>query len=261
MTLRTKVGASAVLALALFTAAAAGQAPPPIPTPHFNTEVERFKLTLNGSQGSTFNFSVDMANPGGCSVHSEGRLTEDWKFERGKGVVIEFRRIKGTRTVFLQRQGHPAGDVSFATPGTVIRTASGFWDEFGATGCRGRHDFSVADCGKKLKAKADARFIWTRSGKLTMEPTSKSIRYKNPAAACGSGADNIDGLSHEHPFLEKQRGKLTASQIFGNGKRKRKHLVVELEAKDLLTPHREGMYLREDEVFGGSTRVVLSRLP
>jgi hypothetical protein len=251
-----KAGAFAALGLAILTAAATAQTPPPIPNHQFKSEVERFKLTLNGSQGSTFNFSVDMANPQGCSVHSEGRLTEDWKFERGRGVVLEFRRIKGTRTVFLQRKGHPAGDVSFATPGTVERTASGFWDEFGGAGCRGRRDFSVADCGKKLKAKADMFFIWTRSGKLTMEPTNKSIQRKNPARACGSGNDNIDGLSHEYPFLEKQKGKLSAKQIFG----KRKHIVVEMEAGKLLTPHREGMYLREDETFGGSARVVLSRL-
>ena len=239
-------------------AAAAAQTPPAIDLPDLpKTEVERFKVTLNGSQGSTFNFSVDMANPGGCSVHSEGRLTEDWKFERGRGVVLQFKRIKGTRTVFLQRQGHPAGDVSLATPGTVIRTASGFWDEFGATGCRGRHDFSVADCGEKLKAKADMRFIWARSGKLTMEPTAKSIQRKNPAQACGSGVDNIDGLSWEYPYLSKQKGTLPASKIFG----KRKHLVVEMEAGKLLTPHREGLYLREDEVFGGSARLVLSRVP
>jgi hypothetical protein len=89
-----------------------------------------------------------------------------------------------------------------------------------------------------------------------MEPTNKSIQRKNPARACGSGNDNIDGLSHEYPFLEKQKGKLSAKQIFG----KRKHIVVEMEAGKLLTPHREGMYLREDETFGGSARVVLSRL-
>jgi hypothetical protein len=258
VTLRIRGGALAALGLALLSAVAAAQpTPPDIDIPDLpKTEVERFKVTLNGSQGSTFNFSVDMANPGGCSVHSEGRLTEDWKFERGRGVILKFRRIKGTRTVFLQRQGHPAGDVSFATPGTVIRTASGFWDEFGGTGCRGRRDFSVTDCGKKLKAKADMFFIWTRSGKLTMEPTSKSVQRKNPARACGSGADNIDGLSWEYPFLNKQKGKLPASKVFG----KRKHIVVQMKAGRLLTPHREGTYLREDETFGGSTRLVLTRL-
>jgi hypothetical protein len=99
-------------------------------------------------------------------------------------------------------------------------------------------------------------FVWTRSGKLTMEPTSKSIQRKNPARACGSGADNIDGLSWEYPFLNKQKGKLPASKVFG----KRKHIVVRMKAGRLLTPHREGMYLREDETFGGSTRLVLTRL-
>ena len=252
-----KVGASAGLALALFTAGAAGQTPPPIPTPHFTSEVERFKVTLNGSQGSTFNFSVDMANPGGCPVHSEGRLTEDWKFERGRGVVLQFRRIKGTRTVFLQRQGHPAGDVSLATPGTVERTASGYWEELGPAPCRGRVNFRVADCGEALKAKADMRFIWGRGGNLTMEPTAKSIQRKNPARACGSGVDNIDGLSWEYPFLNKQKGKLSQKQIFG----KRKHIVVQMKAGRLLTPHREGMYIREDETHGGSARLVLSRMP
>ena len=34
-----------------------------------------------------------------------------------------------------------------------------------------------------------------------------------------------------------------------------------MKANNLLSPHREGMYIREDEVFGGSTRLVLSRLP
>jgi hypothetical protein len=255
MALRKPAAGIAVLLLVLLCAAAAAQTPPPIPTPNFKSEVARFKVTLNGSQGSTFNFSVDMANPGGCSVHSEGRLTEDWKFERGKGVIIQFRRIEGTRTVFLQRRGHPAGDVSLATPGTVERTASGFWDEFGGAACRGRRDFIVTDCGKKLKAKADVQLFWGK-GKMTMEPTSKSIQRKNPAAACGSGNDNIDGLSHEYPFLEKQKGKLSAKQVFG----KRRHIVIQMKAGRLLTPHREGMYIREQETFGGSARLVLSRL-
>jgi hypothetical protein len=238
-------------------AAASAQSPPNIDFGNLpNSEVERFKVTLNGSQGSTFNFSVDMANPGGCSVHSEGRLTENWEFERGKGVVIQFRRIKGTRTVFLQRQGHPPGDVSFATPGTVIRTASGFWEELGPPPCRGRQEFSVADCGREIPAKSDQRFHWGR-GKLTMESTSKSILRKNPARACGSGADNIDGLTNEYPFLSKQKGKLSLQQVFG----KRKHIVVPMKANNLLTPHREGMYMREDETFGGSARLVLSRVP
>jgi hypothetical protein len=257
VTHRIKVGACGALALGLLSAAASAQQPPDINFGNLpNSEVERFKLTLNASQGSTFNFSVDMANPGGCPVHSEGRVTEDWKFARGRGVVLEFRRIKGTRTVFLQRRGHPPGDVSFATPGTVIRQASGHWNEMGPPPCRGFRDFSVADCDKKLPAKADMRFIWA-AGKLTMEPTSKSILRKNPAAACGSGADNIDGLSWEYPYLSKQKGKLPARLVFG----KRKHIVVNLEAGRLLTPHREGMYMREDETFGGSARVVLSRVP
>lgn len=98
--------------------------------------------------------------------------------------MLEFRRIKGTHTVFLQRKGHPAGDVSFATPGTVIRTASGLWDEMGPAPCRGHHEFSVADCDTKLPAKAD-----------------------------------MFGLSWEYPFLFKQKGKLTADRIFGSSAR------------------------------------------
>lgn len=258
MTLRTNVGACAVLALALLSAAAVAQTPPNIPTRLPNSEVERFNVTLNGSQGSTFTFSVDIPNPS-CPIHSEGRLTEDWKFERGKDVVVEFRRIKGTRTVFLQRRGHPPGDVSFATPGTVFRTATGFWNEMGP-GCRGLHNFSVEDCDRKIRAKADARFIWAE-GKLTMEPTSKSMERLNPARACGGGADNINGLSYEHPLLAKQKGKLTAAQVFGTKKQpKRKHIVVALSAHPPMLP-REGTYMRETETIGGSSRLVLSRLP
>jgi hypothetical protein len=256
--LPTKVAAPIVLALALAGAAAAQspQQPPDIHIPDLpKQEVERFKVTLNGSQGSTFNFAVDYPNES-CPIHSEGRVTENWEFARGRGVVLEFRRIKGTRTVFLQRKGHPAGDVSFATPGTVIRTASGFWDEMGPAPCRGHHVFGVADCDTKHPAKADMFFIWTRRGKLTMEPTSKSIQRKSPAAACGGGVDYIDGLTNEYPFLSKQKGTLTAKQVFG----KRKHIVVPLKAAPLIEPVREGMWIREDEVFGGSSRLVLSRL-
>jgi hypothetical protein len=243
--------------VATFAVQAGAQAPPDITIPQLpGSEVERFKVTLNGSQGSTFTFALDVANQGiGCALHSEGRLTEDWKFARGKGVVVEFRRLKGTRTVFLQRRGHPPGDVSFATPGTVERTASGYWHEMGPPPCQGRRDFSVENCGEKLRAKADARFIWAK-GKLTIEPTSKSTQRRNPAEACGSGADNIDGLSWEHPFLAKQKGKLTAKQVFG----KRKHLVVRMSAGQPLQQLREGMYIREQESFGGDTRLVLSRM-
>ncbi len=261
MALRTPVAGCALLALALLSAVAAAQTPPNVNIPNLpGTQVERFKMTLNGSQGSTFTFSVDVPNSG-CPVHSEGRLTENWEFQRGKGVVIEFRRIKGTRTVFLQRQGHPPGDVSFATPGTVIRTGTGFWDEMGPAPCRGRHEFVVQDCGRKIPAKADARFIWAE-GKLTMEPTSKSILRLNPARACGSGVDNIDGLSWEHPYLAKQKGKLSQAQVFGTKKRpQRKHIVVPLSAGQPIMALREGMYMREQETFGGDTRLVLSRLP
>ena len=255
MRLTAKAGATAAAVAMMLSSSAAAQTPPGVNFPQLpNSEVERFKVTLNGSQGSTFNFSVDVPNSG-CPVHSEGRLTEDWKFERGKGVVVEFRRIQGTRTVFLQRRGHPPGDVSFATPGTVTRTASGFWDEMGPSPCRGRHEFVVTDCGEKFKAKADARFIWARN-KLTMEPTSKSILRPNPARACGSGVDNIDGLTWEHPYLAKQKGKLSAAAVFG----KKKHIVVQMDAGQPLTVLREGMYMREDEVFGGTSRLVLSRL-
>jgi len=249
--------AAAALSLALAGTAMAYTPPqaPDINIPDLpNQEVERFKVTLNGSQGSTFNFAVDIPNAG-CSVHSEGRLTEDWKFARGRGVIVEFRRIKGTHTVFLERKGHPPGDVSFATPGTVIRTASGFWDELGPAPCRGHHEFSVTDCDRKIPAKADMRFIWAK-GKLTMEPTSKSIQRKNPAAACGSGADNIDGLSWEYPFLAKQKGKVPAKQVFG----KRKHLVVPLDAGPPILPLRQGSFIVEKEQFGGDARLVLSRL-
>lgn len=248
--------AAAAATLALATAATGQPQPPNIDIPDLpKQEVERFKVTLNGSQGSTFNFAVDVPNPGSCSIHSEGRVTEDWKFARGRGVVLEFRRIRGTRTVFLQRKGHPPGDVSFAAPGTVERTASGFWDEYGPAGCRGRHDFGVADCGKKLPAKADMFLFWGR-GKVRMEVTSKTTQRKNPAAACGSGVENIDGLSWEYPHLPVQKGKLSAKQVFG----KRKHLVVELDAGQPIMPLRQGTYIREDETFGGSSRLVLSRL-
>ncbi len=162
-----------------------------------------------------------MSNPGSCSVHSEGRLTEDWKFARGRGVVLEFRRIKGTHTVFLQRKGHPAGDVSFATPGTVIRTASGFWDEMGPAPCRGHHEFSVADCDTKLPAKADMFFIWARgSSRWSPRRRASSERTRLPRVAAAPRTSTAG----------------------------------------LLTPHREGSFIREDEVFGGSARLVLSRL-
>jgi hypothetical protein len=257
---RAKTLTAAAVALLVLAGTAMAYTPPQAPDINIpnlpNQEVERFKVTLNGSQGSTFSFAVDMPDAG-CSVHGEGRVTEDWKFARGKGVVLEFRRIKGTRTVFLQRRGHPPGDVSFATPGTVLRTASGFWDELGPAPCSGHHEFSVADCDRKIRAPADMFFIWTRSGKLTMEPTSKSIQKKNPAAACGSGNDNIDGLSWEYPFLAKQKGKLTAKQVFG----KKKHIVVPLDAGHPIMPLRQGSFIVEKEQFGGDSRLVLSRLP
>jgi hypothetical protein len=254
--IRLVAPAAVSLVLVGAAVAAATPQPPPIHIPNLpNQEVERFKVTLNGSQGSTFTFALDLP-PGGCSVHSEGRLTEDWKFARGRGVIVEFRRIKGTHTVFLERKGHPPGDVSFATPGTVIRTASGFWDELGPAPCSGHHEFSVTDCDRKIPAKADMRFIWAE-GKLTMEPTSKSTQRKNPAAACGSGNDNIDGLSWEYPFLAKQKGKLSAREVFG----KRKHLVVPLSAGHPYMPLRQGSFIVEKEQFGGDGRLVLSRLP
>ena len=256
MRLKTKAALTVAAVTVTVASQAAAQAPPNVNIPNLPpTEVERFRLTLNGSQGSSFTFVVDL--PEGCPTHAEGRVSESWRFERGRGVVLEFRRIRGTRTVFLQRKGHPAGDVSFATPGTVLREASGFWDEAGPPPCRGRHEFSVTDCDRRIPARADMFFIWTRSGKLTMEPTTKSIRRQNPARACGGGADNIDGLSWEYPFLAKQKGRLTPAQIFG----RRKHLVVQMDAGRPIMPLREGAFITEQESFRGSARVVLSRLP
>jgi hypothetical protein len=254
MRLITQAAAAAAVVLVAFASQAAAQAPeqptlPDIPT----TDVARFKMTIDGLQRGEFSHSWTPGNA--CNWHSEGTLVEQWEFQRGKAVVMEFSRL-APRVILLRRAGRPAGDSAFAAPGFVTREGTGFFD-MGPEGCGGMHSLVSPDCGKRFPVKSDLRLLWL-SGKLRLERSGATFRA-NPAEDCGTpdGALNFNGLTAPYPILNKQIGKLTAAQIFG----KRRGLKVKLKAKFIEPLRDRSEWPNAHETLTGLTHLTFKRLP
>jgi hypothetical protein len=249
----TKVAAAAGIAVVMLAPAAGAQSPPPnIPTPP-GAEVARFKMTIDGAQRSHYQFSWTPA-ASGCSRHAEGTITEDWTFNRGKGVVMEFAKFPGGHVV-VQRRGR-FGDASFAAPGRLQRDATGFFDLGGEPGCGGTLSLVSGTCGKRFSVPSDLRFLWNGK-RLTLDRAS-TRELENPAEECGNpnGALSFDLFTAPYPLVSKQKGALTKRAIFG----RRRALKVDLRDK-FLPPLEENSEVTSSENLIGHSTVTLKRLP
>jgi hypothetical protein len=251
-----KLAAAAAVALVTLASTAAAQAPPDVPNiPDIpGGKTAKFKMTVHGMQHSFFAFSWT-PHYGGCSVHAEGQLSEDWEFARGQGVVLEFTKLPGG-LVLLKRQGRGLGDAAFAATGGVVREANGFFDYGPEQGCGGQRSLVDPDvCGQEFKVNSDLRLSW-RKGRLTLERATRNP--KNPAAGCGNvngSAFNFELFTYRFPVLDKQRADFSKTQIFGHKR------GFKLEMKDhFLEPLHEPVYESVDEKTNGESTLTLKRL-
>lgn len=260
MRIHTKVVASAALTVLLLAMPAAAQVPPtPPPIPNLNHlpgAVERFQLTVRGTQLGQTSFTWDPA-PGSavCSLYSEGGLTESWQFQRGKAVTMEFRKLGGT--VVIGRKGRPLGDTAFAAPGTVTRLATGYYQAPNASGCP-TFGFDQADCGKALAARSDLRLEWS-NGMLRLKESGPAAQNKNPAENCGlvEGAVNFgSSLASAYPILLEQRAKLPSKRIF----KSKRSIALTLKPRFLAGVNEPNGFTKFTEKLTGSTVVTLKRL-
>lgn len=197
----------------------AAQPPPPLPDDlddllPKSDPVERFKVTIQGSQQEHIDFTFDQAPGQPCGPRAAGSLDESWQYARGKSVVMSFRLVAG-RHLLIQRAGRPLGDTAFAAPGAVTRDASGSFDSLGPGGCV-VFPLRTGDCGKELAVRSELRLGWSK-GKLTLQHSGTATQRKNAAENCGLLQDvafDFAQLSFTYPFLGKQRGKLSLDRIF-----------------------------------------------
>jgi hypothetical protein len=218
-------------------------------------QVARFELSVSGVQQGSINFTWDPSPTGACHILATGSLTESWHYERGKGVVMEFRKVGG-RYVVVQRAGRSLGDAAFAAPGTVQRDATGQFQAPTATGCPS-YALRTADCGTAFKVQSDLALGWSK-GKLTLQQSGPAGQKKNPAEGCGMLTDvfNFDQLVHAYPFVNKQRADLSAKRIFGN----KRNLKLTLNDKFLAPADEPAGYTTFTARGAGRTTLTLKRL-
>ena len=253
----TKAGALGVVLAGLLCSPAWAQQVPGLPDIGNGLpqgDVERFQVTVRGTQHAAFKYTWHPPDLG-CSVSSEGTLSEFWEYARGKSVVMEFNRLPGG-IVLLKRAGRSLGDSSFAAPGSVTRDASGYYDYGVQPGCGGMFSLVGGDCGTTYKVNSNFNLLWSK-GKLSLRRGSKL--KKTPVKDCGEvgGALSFDGLVSPYPYLEKQRGALTARQIFHS----KRNLKVVVKDKYLaqLREDAPGLVVVKD-VLSGSTTITFKRL-
>lgn len=259
-----KVIAAATVALMLHTLPAAALPQSALPTsPGLpgNVEdllpkagVERFEVTVRGTQSAHLNFVYDTSPAIDCSLEGAGTLDEFWEYARGRGIVISFRKL-GPGVVILQRAGRSLGDAALATSGSVTREATGSVQTRTPTICTS-FPLSGPSCGQRFPVHSDLRLGWSK-GKLTLEQSSTAARTKNPALACGmTEVWNFDQFTVPFPYLSDQRGALSISQIFDS----KRNLKVELRDRFLESVSDFPGYTSLNERLGGSTTVTLKRL-
>ena len=250
-----RLGQAALLGVALtlaLSASAPAKTSQSIPAPP-TTDVARFKMTIDGYQVERYQFVWTPA-PSGCSRHAEGLVTEHWRFQRGRGLEVDFAKLPGGLVV-VQRHGR-FGDASFAAPGTLRRHASGYFDSGGEPGCGGVHPLDQTTCDHTYKVQSDLRFIW-KTNKLTLDRAATKL-LTNPADSCGSLDDSsttIALFSFPYPLFSKQKDALTKKQIFGH-----KH-ALRLVLKDhFLEPVEPNPEVNSSEHLNGLSEVTLERM-
>lgn len=175
---------------------------PPLPKAD---ETAKFKMTVHGQQGVSVKFKFEVASPN-CTLVHRGEVVENWHYERGKNVVIEFRRYGDN--VAISRQGRRIGDLAFGTTGYLVRTASGSTED-----CRGTFPHTPSpDCGKKFDVKRDFRLSYQNDTIAVEAAVGRGGIPRNPAEQCGS---ETDVLSPEYPTFIKAKAGLSAKRVFG----------------------------------------------
>jgi hypothetical protein len=244
-----------ILALAVFAQAAvvghslaAPQVPnvpdvdlPPLPKPD---EKAHFALTVSGDQSASVKYTFEVPSPD-CPLKSEGEVSEGWHFERGKAVVIEFRRYG--KNVFISRRGREIGDLAFGTTGTLSRGSKGT-----VTDCRGTLPVGQSPvCDKDFNVHRDFRISY-QGGVIAVEASFNKGIPRNPAEACGI---DIDVLSPEFPTVIKTRAALPVKRVFGAKK------GIKLKLKGSWPRPVPPAYTRIDEYFGAAeVELTLTRL-
>ena len=207
----------------------------------------KFKVTISGGQrDSTQFFRAPIVD--GCSLHLEGSLLEGWAFQRNTSVTMEFTKYGST--VLMQRTGRQAGDTAFATKGQLRREATGFFKIMSATGCL-TFNLPQPACFKTVSAPLDMRLDYLK-GRITLAGSGPSASVKNPLEQCGlmqQDSGSFDHLSNPYPHLHKQKGSLSARQIFG----KKKRLRVVLKPKFLAPADAGGFTSFTEKLVGDST--------
>jgi hypothetical protein len=241
--------------------AAAAQTPPGIPDigdllP--KGDVARFQVTVRGTQEAHEIFTWRAPNATACGLYAEGTLDEFWEYARGKGLVVEFRKVAGR--VLLQRVGRQLGDVAFAAPGTVTRGATGFVQADSVNGGCVSVALGGPDCDKVFPARSDLRLGWSK-GRLTLKESGPAAGNENPAAKCGAPVTSQDSPAYDqfsfpYPFLGPQRAPLPARRIFGSKR------AMKLVLKHPFLGPVEGPqgYTTFTEKMSGSSTVTLKRL-
>lgn len=175
---------------------------PPLPKAD---ETVKFKMTVHGQQVVGINYTFAVPSPN-CSLVSRADVSESWHYERGKKVVIEFRRYGSN--VFISRQGRPINDLAFNTTGYLVREASGTVED-----CRGTFTINQSpDCGKKFDVNRNMRLSY-QGGTLSVEASGRGSG--NPAEQCGIDSDV---LSPEFPTYIKAKTGLSAKRVFTSKK-------------------------------------------
>lgn len=252
------VATAAVMLLSTLPAAAQPSPSPPLPTLPDDLlpkgDVERFKVTIAGSQQASLNFAFDAAPGVDCSLEGGGTLTESWQYRRGKGVVVAFRKL-GPGVVLLQRTGRAPGDTALAAPGTVTRDATGSVQTRTPLTCNS-FALHVPACGQQFPVRSDLNLGWSK-GKLTLVPSSNSAQKLNPALACGMNEVwNFDVFSFRYANLNAQSGALPLRKVF----KSKRNLKVELKDHFLQPADSPAGYTTLVEKLGGRSTVTLKRL-
>jgi hypothetical protein len=238
--------------LALATAATAQPQPPNIPNDIPTVKTARFKMTIHGMQHSFFAFSFTLNKEGGCPLHAEGQISEDWEFARGRGTVLVFTKFPGG-LVTMRREGRGLGDAAFAAPGGLVREANGFYD-LGPYPCGGSHNFGEEPtCGQEFEVNSDLRLQWLRGSLVLQRGATRQV--DNPAAPCGEKFGAIDLFTTPFPLLTKQKAEFTKRQIFG----KKRGFRLKLKAR-FLEPEHDPVYDSVEEKLNGESDLTLKRL-
>lgn len=253
-----KVALVALAFLVLAAVPAGAQTPlPPLPTlpPGLpKAETARFAVTVRGYQSDLLRFDFDAVEGLDCSIEGRGELSEQWHFERGKGVVLTFTKL-GPGAVVLQRAGRGLGDSAFAAPGDVERRANGSIDNRAPIDCVS-FPLATRACNQVRKVRPDLDLSWAK-GKLELTSSSTENTQPNPLRGCGlAGGFDFDIFSYRFPGLLKQKGALPMKRIFDS----KRNLKVELKPRFLESAEVPPGYNDLSETVSGSTTVTLRRL-